>query len=210
MVASEPFLTHQLRLLHAAGIRKVVLCVGNRGAMIEEEFGDGRSLGMELNYSFDGPELLGTGGALKKALPLLGGKFLVLYGDSYLPIDYAAPARAFVASGKPALMTVFRNENQWEPSNVLFKDGEIRRYDKKNQTPEMKHIDYGLGVFHSEALATWPQGKPFDLADVYVDFVSGRELAGYEVERRFYEIGSPQGLAELDAILRGQRLSVAP
>ena len=206
-VADQPFLSHQLRLLQAAGIRKVVLCVGYRGEMIGREFGEGGSFGVELNYSFDGPELLGTGGALKKALPLLGDKFMVLYGDSYLPIDYAAPARAFAASGKPGLMTVFRNENRWEPSNVWFEDGEIKRYDKTCLAPEMKHIDYGLGLLRPKALQPWPNERPFDLADVYQDLIARQELAGYEVEQRFYEVGSPEGLAELDAMLRSQQLS---
>jgi NDP-sugar pyrophosphorylase family protein len=209
-VAGQPFLAHQLQLLRAAGVRKAILCVSYRGEMIEQEFGDGSSLGMELTYSFDGAELLGTGGALKNALPLLGEQFLVLYGDSYLPIDYAAPAQAFAASGRVGLMTVFRNDNRWEASNVWFEGGEIKRYGKKNQTPEMKHIDYGLGVLYSEALSPWPNGEPFDLADVYQDLIRKRQLAGYEVDRRFYEIGSPKGLAELDSLLRSQRLSATP
>lgn len=207
-VAGQPFLAHQLRLLQKSGIRKVVLCVSYRGEMIEEEFGNGSNLGMELSYSYDGADLLGTGGALKKALPLLGDKFLVLYGDSYLPIDYSGPARAFAACGKPALMTVFKNENRWEPSNVWFEEeGEIRRYDKKKLTPEMKHIDYGLGVLTAGALSPWPDGEAFDLAEVYQDLIGQRKLAGFEVDSRFYEIGSPSGLAELDALLRSQEVS---
>lgn len=209
-VAGQPFLAHQLRLLQSAGIRKVVLCVGYRGEMIEQEFGDGRNFGVELSYSFDGPELLGTGGAVKKAQPLLGQRFLVLYGDSYLPIDYSAPARAFVASGKLGLMTVFRNEGRWDTSNVWFQDGAIKSYRKKERTPEMRYIDYGLGILDANALAPWPDGKAFDLADVYGDLVSRNELAGFEVEHRFYEVGSPEGLAELDAMLRSQQLSVTP
>jgi NDP-sugar pyrophosphorylase family protein len=209
-VAGRPFLAQQLRLLQKSGLRKVVLCVSYRGEMIEQEFGNGSNAGMELSYSYDGPDLLGTGGALKNALPLLGGKFLVLYGDSYLPIDYSGPARAFAACGKPALMTVFRNENRWEPSNVWFEEGEIRRYHKKKLTPEMKHIDYGLGVLSAEALSSWPERKAFDLADVYQDLIGQRKLAGFEVDRRFYEIGSPSGLAELDALLRSQEVSVTP
>jgi N-acetyl-alpha-D-muramate 1-phosphate uridylyltransferase len=206
-VADQPFLTHQLRLLHKAGIRKAVLCLGYRGEMIEREFGDGRGAGVELSYSFDGPELLGTGGALKKALPLLGPHFFVLYGDSYLPIDYAAPARAFVASGKLGLMTVFRNEGRWDTSNVWFQDGAIRSYSKKERTPEMQHIDYGLGILSAKALEPWAEDKAFDLADVYRDLISRNELAGFEVTQRFYEVGSPEGLAELDAILRRNQLS---
>ena len=210
-VAGQPFLAHQLRLLQSAGIRKAVLCVGYLGEMIEREFGDGGStIGVELSYSFDGPELLGTGGALKKALPLLGENFFVLYGDSYLPIDYAAPARAFAASGKLGLMTVFRNEGRWDTSNVWFQDGAIKSYSKKEQRSEMQHIDYGLGILDSAALSPWPGGKAFDLADVYRDLIARNELAGYEVEQRFYEIGSPEGLAELDAMLRSQQLSPTP
>jgi len=205
-VAGEPFLSHQLRLLHSAGIRKVVLCLGYRGNMIEEEFGDGAAFGIELKYSFDGPELLGTGGAIQKALPLLGDGFLVLYGDSYLPIDYAAPARAFTQSGSLGLMTVFKNENRWEPSNVWFERDEIKEYDKRNLRPEMQHIDYGAGFLRSRAFAERLEGVAFDLADLYQDLVRKKELAGFEVTQRFYEIGSPRGLAELDSILRSKRL----
>ena len=206
-VAGQPFLAHQLQLLSRAGLRKVVLCAGYRGEMIEAEFGDGSSFGVEMSYSYDGPELLGTGGALKNALPLLGQQFLVLYGDSYLPIDYAEPARAFAASGKPGLMTLFRNEGRWDTSNVLFNKGLIESYTKRNPSPEACHIDYGLGVFSALAFSSWPGGRPFDLADVYRQLIARGELAGYEVNQRFYEIGSPSGLAELDAFLRTQPLS---
>ena len=205
-VAGEPFLAHQLRLLHQAGFRNVVLCVGYRGEMIEREFGDGSSFGVGLSYSFDGEELLGTGGALKKALHLLGERFVVLYGDSYLPIDYCAPVHAFINSGKLGLMTVFRNEDRWEKSNVWFENGAIACYDKREFRPEMKYIDYGLGVLSAEAFQPWPAGKPFDLAGLYQDLVAKGELAGFEIHRRFYEIGSRKGLAELDAMLRSQKV----
>lgn len=208
-VAGQPFLTHQLRLLRSAGIRKAVLCLGYRGEMIQQAFADGRQFELELSYSFDGPELLGTGGAIKKALPLLGTHFLVLYGDSYLPIDYSAPTRAFQASGKLGLMTVFRNEGRWDSSNVSFEDGAIKSYDKKQQTPAMHYIDYGLGVFDPTAFSGWAANQSFDLADVYRDLIARNELAGYEVRQRFYEIGSREGLAELDAMLRSQQLSTA-
>jgi NDP-sugar pyrophosphorylase family protein len=206
-VAGQPFLAHQLRLLRSAGLRKIVLCVGYRGEMIEQKFGNGQELEVELSYSFDGPELLGTGGAIRKALPMLGKHFLVLYGDSYLPIDYAVPVRAFLASGKLGLMTVFRNEGRWDTSNVWFVDSVIKNYDKKTQTAQMRYIDYGLGVFDAGAFSGWPASKAFDLADVYRDLVARNELAGCEVTQRFYEIGSREGLAELDAMLRSQQLS---
>jgi NDP-sugar pyrophosphorylase family protein len=206
-VAGQPFLAHQLRLLRSAGIRKVVLCVGYRGEMIENEFRGGSQFGMELTYSFDGPELLGTGGAIRKALPSLGKQFLVLYGDSYLPIDYTAPARAFIASSKLGLMTVFRNEGRWDTSNVSFDAGVITSYNKKQPTPEMRHIDYGLGVLSESAFSSLEKKEAFDLAEIYRELIARNELAGFEVTQRFYEIGSPEGLAELDAMLRHQRLS---
>lgn len=201
-VAGEPFLAHQLRLLHARGLRRVVLCVGYLGEMIEQDFGDGSAFGVELRYVFDGPKLLGTGGALRQALPLLGEEFFVLYGDSYLPIDYAAVFEAFRASGQPGLMTVFRNEGAWDTSNVHFADGRIIRYDKREKTPDMHHIDYGLGVFCASVFAGRPAGEVFDLADVQRELVAKGALAGHEVFQRFYEVGSHAGLAELETLVR--------
>ncbi len=209
-VAGEPFLAHQLRLLHAHGFRRVVLCVGHLGEMIRQEVGDGSAFGMELEYSFDGAKLLGTGGAIQRALPLLGEAFVVLYGDSYLPMDYAAAVGAFAASGKPGLMTVFHNQGQWDTSNVVFADGTIRRYDKRELTPDMQHIDYGLGILRAEALAGYPKDEAFDLAEVYRDLSRAGQLAGYEVRHRFYEMGSPVGLAELDALLTANKVPLAP
>ena len=197
-VAGEPFLAHQLRLLHDRGLRRAVLCVGHLGERIEAEFGDGLGYGMALRYSFDGPRLLGTGGALRQALPMLGERFLVLYGDSYLPIDYAAAVAAFERSGRPALMTVFNNGGGWGTSNVFFSDGTIRLYHKQNRTDEMRHIDYGLGILRADVLEGRPADVPFDLADVYADLVTRGELAGHEVHERFYEVGSHAGLVELD------------
>ena len=199
-VAGEPFLAHQLRLLHERGLRRAVLCVGHLGERIEAEFGDGSAYGVTLQYSFDGPRLLGTGGALRQALPMLGERFLVLYGDSYLPIDYAAAVAAFERSGRPALMTVFNNGGRWDTSNVFFADGTIRLYHKHNRTEEMRHIDYGLGILRADVLAARPTDVPFDLADVYADLVARGELAGQEVHERFYEVGSHAGLAELDEL----------
>jgi NDP-sugar pyrophosphorylase family protein len=201
-VAGLPFLAHQLRLLHTAGLRRIIICAGYLGEMIEAEFGDGRRFSLKIEYSFDRPHLLGTGGALKRALPLLGRYFFVLYGDSYLPIDYRKVARTFMTGDKAGLMTIYRNEGRWDASNVQFKAGQILRYDKKQPTPKMHHIDYGLGVLRAESLARWPDNEPFDLADVYSHLLSEKQLSGYEVTERFYEIGSAKGLAELDAFLR--------
>ena len=200
-ISGEPFLTHQLRLLRSQGIRRVVLCLGYLGEKIQKEFGTGTQDGMKIDYSFDGPQLLGTGGALKRALPLLPNEFFVLYGDSYLPINYSPVAAEFRDSGKPGLMTVFKNENRWDTSNVEFDGKKIRRYDKKNRTEAMRYIDYGLGILRPDVLANWPDNQPFDLADVYQKLAENDQLAGFEVTQRFYEIGSRKGLAELAALL---------
>lgn len=121
-----------------------------------------------------------------------------------MPLDYAEVVNAFLASGKPALMTVFQNEGRWDTSNVCLKAGEIRRYDKNRRTPEMRHIDYGIGVLNATVLTPYPDNSAFDLADVYSRLVSKKQLAAYEAKQRFYEIGSRQGLAELDSLLRGR------
>jgi NDP-sugar pyrophosphorylase family protein len=199
-VAGKPFLAHQLELLHSRGIRHAVLCVGHLGEMIERDFGR-EACGVKLDYSFDGPKLLGTGGAIKRALPMLGGEFFVLYGDSYLPIEYRPIAEFFRRSAKLGCMTVYHNEGRYDTSNVVFADGEIKVYDKKSRLPEMRHIDYGLSVFKAAAFDEYSAEQPFDLAEVMGKLVREKQLAGYEVKERFYEIGSPGGLRELESVL---------
>jgi NDP-sugar pyrophosphorylase family protein len=203
-VAGEPFFSHQLRLLQKNGLTKIVLCVGYLGEMIVEQYGDGARWGVHIDYSFDGPQLLGTGGALIRALPKLGDAFYVLYGDSYLPIDYQAVGRRFIDSGKLGLMTVFENHEAYDASNVWFEDGRIQLYSKKEKPPQMRHIDYGLGVFRATAFADCPREAVVDLANVQTALCARGELAGYEVPERFFEIGSHQGLKELDDLLRRQ------
>lgn len=197
----EPFVMHQLRLIHSKGIRRVVICVGHLGAAIQRTVGDGSNLDIQVDYSFDGPHLLGTGGAIKNALRKLGGSFFVMYGDSYLPCDYQAIARNFESLGALGMMTVFRNRGRWDTSNVEYDSGKILAYSKTQRTARMHHIDYGLGVFRAEAFANVPAGKPCDLTDVYTDLLQRKQLAAFEVRERFYEIGSPSGLRETTEFL---------
>jgi NDP-sugar pyrophosphorylase family protein len=201
-VAGLPFIGHQLRLLAGQQVRHVVICCGHLEEQIRSYVGDGSAFGCAVEYSADGTQPLGTGGALRKALPLLGSRFLVMYGDSFLPVAIAPVWRAFLASSRQGLMTVYRNGNQWDKSNVEFAAGAIVKYSKQACTPQMQHIDYGLNCLHSEALEPWPEGARFDLADVSTALVEQGQLAGFEVQERFYEIGSPAGLAETDAYLR--------
>ena len=201
-VAGEPFIAHQLRLLKREGISRAVLCVGYKWQMIRDFVGDGARFGVQVIYSVDQPKLLGTGGALRHALPHLGAEFLVMYGDSWLDTAYAPAVAAFRQSGKPALMTVFRNDGQWDTSNVWFENNEIRRYDKRERLPAMRHIDWGLSLATAALLAEKPADTAFDLAETYTELSRRGELAGYEVRTRFYEIGSLEGLQETDALLR--------
>ena len=200
-VAGEPFIAHQLRLVKRSGLERVVICAGYLGEQIQDFVGDGASFGVAVTYSFDYPGLLGTGGALKNALGVLNGSFFVMYGDSYLDANFHEAFEAFESSSKLGLMTVFRNENRWDASNVEFDNGVIRCYDKRSRTPAMAQIDYGLGILRAAAFDPWPFAEPFDLAEVYRQLAVGGELAGLEVKRRFYEIGSAEGLAETELML---------
>jgi len=193
-----PFVMHQLRLLQSSGIQHVILCVGHLGETIERAVGDGRAFGMKIEYSYDGATLLGTAGAIRTAVPILGEKFFVMYGDSYLACDYAAIEQEFSRRGKLGLMTVFRNDGQWDTSNVEFEDNRILAYSKKNRTPRMRYVDYGLGVLHAEAFAGT---RATDLADVYAGLLDAGQLAAVEVHERFYEMGSPSGLKEMTGFL---------
>lgn len=207
-VAGKPFICHQLDYLRKQGINSVVLCIGNLGEMIQEVVGNGSRWDMHVSYSSDGPILLGTGGALRQALPLLGEHFFILYGDSYLPIDFSDVEKTYVVSGKKGLMTVLRNQNRWDKSNVEFNAGEIIEYNKNVIRPQMHYIDYGLGLLKNSALKAYPKGQSFDLSKVYNDLSLAGELAGFEVFERFYEIGSRQGIADtqdylLEKIVKG-------
>ncbi len=200
-VAGEPFLGHQLHLLVDQGIRDIVICCGHFEEQIRRYAGDGSAWGCRIRYSPDGSAPLGTGGALHKALPLLGPRFLVMYGDSYLQAPFAPVWQSFLASGAQGLMSVYRNAGRWDTSNVEASEGKICDYNKEFQTPEMRHIDYGLSCFCAEVFAAWPEGSRFDLADVMMDLLARGELAACEVCERFYEIGSPAGLLELNILL---------
>jgi N-acetyl-alpha-D-muramate 1-phosphate uridylyltransferase len=205
-VAGEPFLAHQLRLLARCGVERVVLCVGYLGELIEAGIGAER-FGIEIAYSYDAPELDGTLGAIRRAAPLLGERFLVLYGDTYLRVDYAAGGRVWEESGLPGLMVVLRNEGRWDTSNALYADGRVVAYDKRAPTAAMHWIDYGLGGLEARALEMVPAAET-DLATLHHKLAANGELCGFEATERFYEIGTPEALAEADAFLRGQGSSL--
>lgn len=198
-VAGKPFIFRQLDYLRYQGITKVVMCVGYRGEQIEALVGDGKAFGLKVSYSYDGPSLLGTGGALRRALPKLTKQFFVLYGDSYLPCDFLVVQKAFIESRKPALMAVLRNEDRRDKSNVIFHEDRVVEYNKLSPKTEMAYIDYGLGILSAAVFESYPGGRAFDIADVYHELSLTKQLGGFEVHERFYEIGSRHGLKEAEA-----------
>lgn len=215
-VNGVPFASHQLALLASQGIEEVVYSIGYRGSMIRSYVGDGSTWGLSVKYLEDGPTLLGTAGALRRGLDqgVVDSPFLVLYGDAYLPIDYAPVFEAFSAAGLPALMTVYRNADAWAPSNAVFSEGIVRLYDKRPQhrSSEMSYIDYGLSVLTADAIEVAVEADgAADLSDVFHRLSVEGRLAGYEVRQRFFEVGSPGGLADLERALTaaeaGQSLS---
>lgn len=205
-VAGAPFVDHQLRELSRQGVREVVLAVGFLGEQVEAFVGDGGRYGLNVRYSYDGPKLLGTGGAVRQAARGLDTPFFILYGDSYLQLDWADVQRKFDNGDGDGLMTVFHNGDRWDSSNVIFRDGEVVVYDKKIKSPEMNYIDYGLEIMRPDVFDSYAQDAVFDLAEVMTALVARRRMIGYEVRRRFYEIGSPAGYAELEELLSSQNV----
>jgi NDP-sugar pyrophosphorylase family protein len=203
-VCGEAFIFHQLRLLRRTGVERVVICAGHMGNMICEAAGDGSRFGLRIEYSFDGEELRGTAGAIKRALDKLGDRFFVLYGDSYLTCEFGDVQACFESSSMDGLMTVFRNEGQFDTSNVEFDAGTIRKYDKIQRSAPMQHIDYGLGVFRASAFEAVPDGGHTDLVHVYQSLLAAGRLAAFEVTERFFEIGSLQGIRDLEEFLCGE------
>lgn len=203
-VLGRPFLEHQIGLVRNAGIKRLVLCIGHHGQQIIERFGDGGAFGVEIAYSQEGEQLLGTGGALKNAEPLLDDAFMMMWGDSYLLLDYAAIWRAFQAQDLSAMMVVFRNHNQRVPSNLVVDDGKVTVYDKWVEDPGKVYIDEGLTCLCKEVLERVPNGEPFAIEEVFRDLAAQGKLAAYETDQPFYEIGSPQGIAELETLLLEQ------
>lgn len=200
-VAGRPFADLQLTWLAELGVEEVVYCIGYRGDQIREYVRDGAAWGLSVKYIDEGTDLRGTGGALRLAYDegALGGHFAVLYGDAYLRLDLPKVFRTFEDSAQPALMTVLRNEGRWDKSNADFDGQLVTRYSKRQS--DFEWIDYGLLVLDRDVVGEIPAGEPADLADVLTRLSGEGRLAGFEAKERFYEIGSPAGLAELEAFL---------
>jgi len=203
MVSGKPFLEYQLNLIKDNGIENVVLCVGYRHEQIEEYFGDGSRFGVNITYSYEKEKLLGTGGALKNAEQYLEKDFFIMYGDAYLPINFKAVRKYFLNQNTTACMVVYRNESKYDKSNVIFNNNKVITYDKKKYLPEMEYIDYGLSIVSKKVLDFLPAGVFIDLADFFYDLAVQGNLSGYEVNARFYEIGSFGGIKDFKKYIAG-------
>lgn len=206
-VAGKPFIYHQLRLLQSKGIKKAVICAGYLGGQIRDYVRNGEEYGMQVEYSFDGKKLLGTGGAIKNSLKFFQSNFFILYGDSYLDAEFKDINEYFLKSKKYGLMTVLKNDGMWDKSNIEFEKGEILVYDKKVSSDKMKYIDYGLGILSKEAFKDFENKEIFDLEEVYKDLLNKKQLAGFEVQERFYEIGSFAGLEDTEKYLLNKKVN---
>ena len=231
-VNGEPFVARQLRLLAREGVTNVVFCLGHHAQPLIDFVADGAAFGLHVSYSFDGDVLRGTAGAVAAAVDVVQAlaptsdtaariptaavdvvqalaptfpAFAVLYGDSYLDVPYGPIYRAFLKSGKPALMTVYRNDNELIKSNILYRDGAIVAYDKSASAPaEMAHVDFGLSFYQRQVFAHIDE-LPCDLSTVTQALIERSQLAGYEVPTRFYEVGTPEGVRDLEAYLAEHR-----
>lgn len=199
-----PFLEWQLRLLEENLCDRVVICVSHKSEMIEEFLKHREKCNLDVALSWDGSQRLGTGGALVNAKDLLGPAFLVLYGDSYLPINFKKISDYFVESDSLSLMTVVRNDRSKEPSNVKYENGYVLKYSKRESQEDMHYIDYGLNAFKADVFSGYPSDSPIDLSDIQSDLATRHELRGYQVNQRYYEVGSFQGIQDFENYIGGK------
>ncbi len=201
-IDGKPFIHHQLKLLKEKGVKKVFLCTGYLSEMIEDYVDDGSLWGLDIEYSYDGDTLLGTGGAIKKLTNILPESFLVLYGDSYLNIDFEYVVKCFYSYDFPVLMTIYKNKNKFDISNIAVSNGKVIRYDKRTPDITLNYIDYGLIALQRKIFEKCPSNEPFDLSLLLSRMVDLGQVAALEIYNRFYEIGSIQGIKETETYIR--------
>jgi len=197
----KPFLWYQIELLKKNGLTDILLCTGHLASQITDYFGDGEEFGVRINYSEEKEELLGTGGALKRAENLLEDEFFVMYGDSYLILDYQEIARYFHKFDRLGLMVVYKNHNRFDESNVVVKDGFVKVYDRRNPGRELIYIDEGVSILKKEILCGFPSHTHFPLGRIFQRLISGGQLLAFETKQRFYEIGSAEGLNDFRRLI---------
>lgn len=195
-IRGKPFLEYQLDFLEKGGVKNVILCVGYLGDEIKTFFGNGKRFGINIKYSYESQHLLGTAGALRNAKELLEDEFFVMYGDSYLFLDFIAANSYFKRFDNLGLMVVYKNYDRYDTSNVAIKDNLVKRYNKREKAKDMVYIDYGMSILKKKAIELVPKNRAYSLGELFTELIKKEELLAYEVNKRFYQIGSPEGLAE--------------
>ena len=201
-ILGKPFIEYQFDLLTKGSVTDVVLCLGYQGKQIADYCGDGRKFGVNLRYSFE-DKPLDTAGAIKLAEPLLEEYFFTLYGDSYVFIDFKDMLSSIRKGNKIGAMSVFQNQDRFDKSNTAVVDGGVTFYSKE-QRANLKYIDYGVNLFRKEVLKLIPNGEPYSMGTLFNQLIGRQELLAYEVKKRFFEIGSVNGLTEFTEYVKGE------
>jgi N-acetyl-alpha-D-muramate 1-phosphate uridylyltransferase len=207
-IDGKPFIDYQMGTLYEQGIKDVVLCLGHLGDQIERYLGNGNKFGLNILYSYETQKLLGTAGAIKNAENLLDDKFFVMYGDSYLFLDFSMVSAYFNRFNKPGLMTVFKNSDLYDRSNIVVQGNFIKIYDKKQKWDGMDYIDYGALILRKTLLKMVPVHKAYSLEELLVPLVKEHQILAYEVKKRFYEIGSLNGIDEFTKYVKGRKIDL--
>jgi len=200
-IAGEPFIFHQIKQLINQRITEIFICLGHLGEIVEKYIRQNNNFGITIHFIYDGKNLLGTGGCIKAMISKLPENFFILYGDSYLDINYFDVYNSYVKQKKSALLTVFKNKSMWDSSNVEIIDNSIKLYSKSNKNDNMEFIDYGLSLVYFGVFEDYKKNNPFDLSIIFENLSKRNDLACFEAKNRFYEIGSKEGIIELDNTL---------
>ena len=200
-INNRPFIYWQLKYIEQQGFKDIHLCLGNMGEMVEEAVKKFKLINLNITFSYDGDKLLGTGGAIVNALSNVTDDLFIQYGDSYLPVNYKKIQNSYLSNDKKILMSIIKNNNKWDKSNVIYKDSKLLEYNKKNYSDNMEYIDYGLSIVSKTIFESYNQKETIDLADIFQKASINSQIIGYEVSEKFYEIGSKEGIKDFKEYL---------
>ncbi|MFC1985400.1 sugar phosphate nucleotidyltransferase [Chloroflexota bacterium] len=204
-VGGRPFLLHLIELLKRQGVDDIILCIGYLGHYIKEFFSSGKGFGIRIRYSEEKRSLLGTAGALKQAESLLDNHFLVINGDTYLPIDYRPAEAFFLKQNIKAVMIVYDNKDDTGvKNNVELDNSMVTRYDKESADSSLRYVETGALIIKREALALIQGEHPISLeTGLYPSLIRQKELIAYVTQQRFYDMGRPDQLKVFEEFASG-------
>ena len=199
-IEGKPFLQYQIENLRKNSIKDIVLCVGHLSEKIENYFRDGSKFGVNIKYSYDGDKPLGPIGAVKKAEEFLEDVFFIMYGDSYLSVDFQKVYSFFTQNKKQALMVIYKNYDKYDKSNISVQNNIVTGYGENGAI----HIDYGTSLLRKEALNNVPKNTMYTTGEFFSNLIKKNELLAFEAKKRFYHIGTPDSLEEFRNFIRSQ------